>query len=69
MSRRAKTELELQMWREAAGHALIAMGREEKRAGRRSGERRWKADDDPLAHWCLTELFVAFAAKWGKIAS
>lgn len=53
----------MRLWRNAQRDAFLIMGRIERR-GRghpSSTETVWKADDDPLAWWCLTELLVCYA--------
>jgi hypothetical protein len=44
-------------WGDAAEIARIAMGREKVRDGRQL-KSVWRADDDPLAWWCLVELIM-----------
>lgn len=55
----------LTLWRNAQRDAFLIMGRLDRQPGRRGpwreGESRWKADADPLAWWCLTELLVSYA--------
>lgn len=42
-------------WADANRIAVLAMGREYSLGGK-DGRWTWKADADPLAAWCLTEL-------------
>lgn len=57
--------MNLRLWRNAQDDARRIMGREDKPRGRTAhGEKYvgdWKANQDPLAWWCLTELLVAYA--------
>jgi hypothetical protein len=49
----------VEIYARAGDLAKLAMGRDESRIGRRRGDPpHWKADDDPLAWWCLTEAIV-----------
>ncbi len=52
--------LNLKLYHNAMTDAKIIMGKDRRRSGER-GELPWKADDDPLAWWCLTELLVSYA--------
>lgn len=56
---------EAEMFIEAGDIAFYAMGRIPRGPGRRSaGETDgWKAHEDPLAWWLLTESIVAFAKR------
>lgn len=44
-------------WYRASELAKVAMGKTERTRGS-FGAPRWNADDDPLAHWCLTEAIM-----------
>lgn len=57
------TNAELRQWRRASEIAYVAMGRLERGPGRASPAYRWKADEDPLAWWVLTELIMDFAKR------
>lgn len=50
------------LWANAQIDAAIIMGREPRERGRprKGDERRWLANDDPLAWWCLIELLVSY---------
>ena len=50
--------VDTELYSDAARLALIALGRT---VGRRGRPRRWVAQDDPLAHWELTERIVELA--------
>lgn len=61
-------DAELRMWREASHIAVLAMGQE--KSGKTRGTKRVnRADEDPAAYWCLTELIVGFARRHGRAAS
>ncbi len=48
------TKKQQRRWRSAGANARAAMGKERRVRGD-TGD-RWRADEDPLAWWCLTEL-------------
>lgn len=51
---------EAQIYEQASRIVLIAMGKEKVSRGR--GRKRvtaWRADEDPLAHWCGVEAIVS----------
>jgi len=48
------TAKQKQRWAKAAWIARLAMGTDRIGPGRRHTV--WRADEDPLAWWCLTEL-------------
>lgn len=57
-----KGEPSMKLWRNAQQDAFLIMGRIERGRGRPSPTAiEWKADEDPLAWWCLTELLMAYA--------
>lgn len=52
------------LWANAMKDAQLIMGRVHHGPGRRphnDGGLEWKAEDDPLAWWCLVEVLVAYA--------
>lgn len=53
------TEKQTAKWLRAAGLARDAMGKV-KLGGGRTAIWVWKADEDPLAWWCLTEAIHDF---------
>ena len=48
------TTKQAERWAKAGKIARDAMGRERRVRG--DTRERWRADEDPLAWWCLTEL-------------
>jgi hypothetical protein len=64
------TKTEIKMWKEAELIAVMAMGKEPPRQGRSHTRRPrdWNANNDPLAHWLLTESIVEFAKRHGRTA-
>ena len=50
---------EVKAWQGAARIAFYAMGYERVPEGRRM-VKRWRAHDDPLAWWCLTEWIKSY---------
>lgn len=58
---------EAKLWREAQQIARLGMGTEVVRGTHGSPRHeRWKADEDPLAAWCLTEWIVGAAKRYAK---
>lgn len=51
---------EAQIYEQASRIMLIAMGRDKISRGRgRKAITAWRADEDPLAHWCGVEAIVS----------
>ena len=59
------TNREVRRWRKAATLARLAMGQEQSRGVRGSPSHLfWRADEDPLAWWCLTECIYAYGQRF-----
>jgi hypothetical protein len=55
------SSLNLKLYQSAMADAKIIMGKDHHRGRGERGPISWRADDDPLAWWCLTELLVSYA--------
>lgn len=57
---------ESQLYEKAARLAFLAMGKEQ-RPNRRGNKQLYLADEDPLAHWELTERIIELAKCTGGL--